>query len=1005
MSTKKTSTSEQMDFKVAARFDVLFIGFIFTILLWIVSFTLAWQSFEHEKQEAITHSKSVGTRLAHHSALSIRNVDLALIRTTNQFAKNWNRLNNNPIEAHELLATAFAGLDQLKDVVVLNLKGTPIYSYRLDYDGTDQEHTEDFMIDLLLKSERRLFIGKMHSHDAIGLARPIYDYHGLLNGFVVAEIRTDYLKKIYQLSMEKSYHNFALYGYTGQLFSIPNSYKRTYDIASLITGKSDQITILPKEQAPAAITSYTKVPDYDLVVATDTPYGQIIEAWYKQTTAYAIIGIIFSILLLWSVYQVQGSIRQLRKENINRRLAEQSLKKLSLAVEQSPVSVVITDKKANIEYVNPTFTENTGYKLEEVYGQNPRFLHAGQPNTTNYEEMWDTLTKGGVWRGDFCNKRKDGSIFWESAIISPIKNDLDHTTHYLAVKEDITHRKETADQLELTAAVFETATEAILVCDGQTKIQTVNRSFTDITGYEMEEVIGKTPSILKSGRHDKAFYNEMHSQLLNTGTWAGEIWNRRKNGEIYPQWLSIRAIRDEAGNILRYISLFSDITHRKKTEERILYQANYDALTDLPNRSLFRDRLQRAIIRADREHKKVALLFIDLDRFKHVNDTLGHAAGDLLLQEAARRLTSIVRKSDTVARLGGDEFTVIIQDLDDFRLVESIVEKLLESLALPYELENNIAFVSGSIGITIYPNDASNVPELLKNADAAMYQAKENGRNLSQFFTKEMNDQANERRKLETALHQALEREEFVLHYQPIVDGTTGKLASCEALLRWHQPEHGNVFPDKFIPLAEDTGLIVPIGEWVLMKACREAVIWSKYSDHPPNVSVNMSSRQFQRDNMATLIKNTLQETGLPGERLNLEITESLLVSNDDIILKQLHEIRDMGVALSIDDFGTGYSSLSYLRRFPITTLKIDRAFIFDLTNDPEAAAVVSAILSMAKSLNLKVVGEGVETAAQLFQLREEKCDFIQGYHYSPPVPVEAFRIMVKKKGPLTPDE
>ncbi|NVJ91593.1 MAG: EAL domain-containing protein [Methylocystaceae bacterium] len=1005
MSAKETSISNRGDFKAAARFDVLFIGFLFTILLWVVGFTLAWQSFQYEKQNAIAHTKSVGTRLAHHSALSIRNVDLALIRTTNQFAKNWKGLKDNPIEAHELLATAFAGLDQLKDVVVLDLKGTPIYSYRLDYDGIDQEPAENLMVELFLKPEKRLFIGKVQSRNAIGLGRPIYDYHGSLKGYIIAEILTDYLKKIYQLGVEENQHNFALYGYSGQLFSIPNSYERAYDISSLMKKKTEQVTLLPREQIPAAITSYTKVPDYDLVIATDTPYAQIIEGWYEQTVAYAIIGIIFSILLLWSVYQVQGSLRQLRKENTNRRLAEQSLKKLSLAVEQSPVSVVITDKKGNIEYVNPTFTENTGYGLDEVYGQNPRILQADKANTTDYKDMWDTLAKGGIWRGEFCNKRKDDSIFWESAIISPIKDDQDHTTHYLAVKEDITHRKETAAQLELAAAVFETATEAILVCDSETKIQTVNRSFTDITGYEMEEVIGKTPSILKSGRHDKSFYNEMYSQLLNTGTWAGEIWNRRKNGEIYPQWLSIRAIQDEAGNILRYISLFSDITHRKKTEERILYQANYDALTDLPNRSLFRDRLQRAIIRADREHKKVALLFIDLDRFKHVNDTLGHAAGDLLLQEAARRLTSIVRKSDTVARLGGDEFTIIIQDLDDFRLVETIVEKLLESLALPYELENNVAFVSGSIGITIYPNDASNVTELLKNADAAMYQAKENGRNLSQFFTKEMNDQANERRKLETALHQALEREEFVLHYQPIVDAATGKLVSCEALLRWHQPEHGNVFPDKFIPLAEDTGLIVPIGEWVLMKACREAVIWSKYSDHPPNVSVNMSSRQFQRDNMATLIKNTLKETGLPGERLNLEITESLLVSNDDIILKQLHAIRDMGVALSIDDFGTGYSSLSYLRRFPITTLKIDRAFIFDLTTDPEAAGVVSAILSMAKSLNLKVVGEGVETAEQLFQLREEKCDFIQGYHYSPPVPVEAFRIMVKKKGPLNPDE
>lgn len=998
-------TSEQDNSQAPRKNNVLLGGILLSCILWVIGIAATFQSYDDTIQATSENMENLGTRLAYHTSLSVKNVDMALSRTTSRFANDWEGMTRSPLKMNEFLLTAFAGLQQLKDIMILEVGGKPIYRHRFDYQGQTAQSKDDFMVHMLLSPEKRLYIGTMYSKDSVGLSRPIYDLRGVLRGYVVAKIRASYLKQIYEVGLTKGSYRFALYSLSGRIFSVPRDFPFTHNVSSVILGKDSQITSFNEDIENKPLTSHTKVPNYDLVVTAEIPYSDVIRQWRSNSIVYGSIGIAFSIVILLAAVILQRNLITMEHEIKSRREAEGNLKKLSRAVEQSPASVVITDREAKIEYVNPKFTENSGYSLEEVLGENPRILSANIDPVPDYSDMWNTLLQGKEWRGQFCNKRKDGSIYWERASLSSIKNRRGEITHFLAVKEDITHQKQAEDQLQLASAVFETASEAIMVCDGENTIETVNTSFTDITGYAMDEVVGKKPSLLKSGRHNEAFYQEMINSLKKYGRWEGEIWNRRKNGEIYPQWLSIKTIQDENGQIIRFISLFSDITLRKKNEERILYQANYDALTGLPNRSLFMDRLQRAVIRAERAKTQIALLFIDLDRFKNVNDTLGHASGDLLLQEAANRLTSLVRKSDTVARLGGDEFTVIIQDLTDFYLIESLVEKLLEKLSAPYDLENNVAFVSASIGITIYPNDGKNVEELLKNADAAMYQAKDGGRNLSQFFTIEMNNAANERRALETALHQALEREEFVLHYQPIIHAQSHELAGCEVLLRWHQPEHGNVFPDKFIPLAEDTGLIVPIGAWVLEQACREAMIWAKKNQTPPRISVNLSSRQFKRENIVELIKNTLEKTGLPANRLTLEITESLLVADDETIIDQLNGIRNLGCGLSIDDFGTGYSSLSYLRQFPITTLKIDRAFIKDLPNDEEATALVSAIVSMAKSLKLKVVAEGVENREQLDFLGELGCEYIQGYYFSPPVPIEAFRLIVNKKGPIDPDE
>ena len=554
-------------------------------------------------------------------------------------------------------------------------------------------------------------------------------------------------------------------------------------------------------------------------------------------------------------------------------------------------------------------------------------------------------------------------------------------------------------ELRLAAGVFETATEAVMITNTDNQIIKVNRSFSDITGYLACEVINQNLAQFKFISEDKSYFKNIFTILESQGSWQGELWSQQKNGDKYLQWLAISTMKDPSNNVEGYVFLFSDITQRKMDEKRIWKQANFDSLTGLANRGLFIEHFSRSIERAKRKNKLVALLFIDLDRFKYVNDTFGHAAGDLLLREAGKRINNNLRKSDTVARFGGDEFALVLPDIDELHSVEAVVNKLLSSLSQPYDLEGKNAFVSASIGITIYPENGTDTDTLLRNADSAMYKAKEKGRNASYFFTHEMDIDAQRRRALEQALHYALKNGELSLNFQPIIDFETGEVASCEALLRWHHSEFGFISPEEFIPLAEDVGLIIPIGEWVLKQACKVAMTWVTTSQSGvPSISVNLSSYQFKKQNITKLVKQTLFETGLPASRLTLEITESLLVNDDESTLSQLEQLRALGVSLSIDDFGTGYSSLSYLKKFPINYLKIDKSFVMDLVLDKENRALIEGILSMAKSLHLEVIAEGVETQAQAVFLKSLNCPFGQGYLYSKPLEEIAFQQYLDKK-------
>ncbi len=685
----------------------------------------------------------------------------------------------------------------------------------------------------------------------------------------------------------------------------------------------------------------------------------------------------------------EGGVVCVRSDVTASKRAEADLRKLSRVLEQSPASVVITNTDGIIEYVNPKFEQVSGYTSAEALGQNPRFLKSGDKSQEEYDEMWGNLLAGKEWRGLFHNRRKDGTIYWESASISPLRDERGRITHFIAIKEDITAQKRAEDQLRMNTAVFETTTEGIMVTDEENLIKTINPAFTRITGFTQDEVQGRSPSVLSSGRHDRGFYEKMWESVLQKGYWTGEIWNRRKDGSVYPEWLSISTIRDDNGIVREHVAVFSDITKYKQDEEQILYQANYDALTGLPNRSLLSDRLSQAIVAAQRESWMLAVLFVDLNHFKIVNDTFGHVVGDEVLQMVAGRIKSCLRESDTVARFGGDEFIILLQDVTEMDSVAHIATNIINSTTRVITLYGREIYIGASIGITVYPDDAENVDSLLRNADMAMYQAKERGRNTYQFFTASMQQHTLVRQQLELDLRQAIQREELEIFYQPVVDARENRVVSVEALLRWHHPIRGMVSPAIFIPLAEDTGQIGPIGEWVMRGACEQLKQWHRAGFKDLKMAVNLSSRQRELGLQGEFLKELLQETGLSSDYLTLEMTESLLMRDTEEAMTWLTSFKDLGIKLSVDDFGTGYSSLSYLKRFPMDVLKIDRSFVSDLPDNLEDATLVNTIVAMADSLKMRVIAEGVETRQQVEFLLAAGCNELQGFYFAKPMKAE----------------
>ncbi len=718
---------------------------------------------------------------------------------------------------------------------------------------------------------------------------------------------------------------------------------------------------------------------------------------HRETLLFAVytLSIALIAVLLWAWRTAKSKNREIEQraqligaQSDALRASESSFRGLFDSIREA---IYIQDETGTFLEVNAGAEKMYGYTRAEMRGMNPASVSAPGMNDLNAVlEIFGRAWRGEPQRFTFWGQRENGEVFLKDVSMS--KGDYFGREVVITVAMDITDRHRAEADLRVAAIAFESQ-ESIVITDAAQIIQRVNPAFTNVTGYTPEEVIGRTPALLQSHHHDAAFYQAMWAELRASGHWQGEIWNRRKNGEIYPEWLTITAVQDAAGHVVNYVGIFQDITERKTAEERIRSLAFYDALTQLPNRRLLLDRLHQAMALSSRSSRHGALLFIDLDNFKLLNDTQGHDVGDRMLTVVAQRLETAVRAGDSVARLGGDEFVVMLEELDSSAAeaaaqTEAVAQKILNQLNQPYELGQYEYHSTSSIGVALFRDKGDVVEDVLKRADLAMYQAKASGRNTVRFFDPAMQASVQARSQLEGELRRAVLRGDFILYYQPQVNAR-GDVVGVEALVRWQHAERGLVGPVEFIALAEETGLILNIGQQVLQAACAQLKDWS---EDPPtqalNVSVNVSARQFRHPDFVDMVLANVDAAGIDASRLILEITESILLGNLDETIAKMLCLRTEGIRFSIDDFGTGYSSLAYLQRLPLNEVKIDRSFVADLEDNPNDAAICAAFISLAHILGLSVVAEGVETEAQRYFLTTvHHSDILQGYLFGKPMP------------------
>lgn len=651
-----------------------------------------------------------------------------------------------------------------------------------------------------------------------------------------------------------------------------------------------------------------------------------------------------------------------------------------------------------VEYVSPKVREVTGYSPAQWLARPSLWLERVHPDDRPAVVLaQQQLLEKGVLQHEYRFLHADGTCRWIYDQLVLTHNPSASATIAVGAWLDITDRKHAQEQLQLTSQVFESSREGIVITDGDNNLLSVNRAFSEITGYTMDEVVGRSPKLLASGRHDKAFFEDMWRTIRSQGQWQGEVWNRRKNGEIYPEWLSISAIRDSNGQFKQHIGILTDISSRKSAEEKIRFLSNYDPLTHLPNRALLHDRAQVALAAGQRSQTKVALMYIDLDRFKNINDSLGHAVGDRVLQELGARLTAHLHKDDTICRPGGDEFILLLPNTD-YQGAAHVAQRTLAIMEEPILIDGQQLRLSASVGIALYPDNGTDLARLSQCADSALFRAKQNGRNSFQFFEQQMHERANEVLRIENDLRRALKNQELLLYYQPQVDAISLKIVGAEALVRWQHPEWGLVSPARFIPIAEESGQIREIGNWVLHSAVQQNADWKAAGLPIVPVAINLSVIQFKDPSLCDTVVEALQLSGLDPAKMELELTESIAMEDSSFTIDTVARLHALGIALSIDDFGTGYSSLSYLKRFKIDKLKIDQSFVRDLHRDSDDAAIVTAIIGLARSLGFKTIAEGVETQEQLDFLRANQCDEIQGYLFSKPVPADEFARMLERE-------
>ena len=704
---------------------------------------------------------------------------------------------------------------------------------------------------------------------------------------------------------------------------------------------------------------------------------------------------------------LRESREQLRKANMElearvesrtQELARQTAV-LRRIIDSIPDLIILKDTNSAYLGSNKAFEEFTGKSEEEHIGKTDFDLFDPNLAVTFRSLDRQILDTGQTHSQEEWVTYPDGHKALLSTVKTPFYGPDGEVLGLVGISRDITDRVDAENSLRQAATVFESTREGVMITNADKRILMVNRAFTELLGYTEAEVLGQSTDMLQSPRHDQQFFRRMWTEIKTIGHWQGEVWNRRKSGDEFPQLLSISTVKDNEGKVTQYVSVFTDISKIKETEAELEFLAHHDPLTRLPNRRLLLSRIRHAIETVKRDGGMLALLMLDLDRFKDVNDSFGHTTGDELLQQVADRLTKRLRTVDTLTRLGGDEFTVLLQGIANREDAGRVASEIVTMLGEPWFLSNGFEVrIGSSVGITLFPDHCTTAEEMLQQADTALYQAKEEGRGRFKYFTEDLTLAARERIALEAALRRAITENELRVYYQPQIDIATGNMVGAEALLRWQHPEEGMMLPSRYIAVAEETGLIGAIGDWVLNETCRQGKEWLDAGYRPITLAVNLSPQQFHHKDIAALVSQALEKSGFPASHLELELTETILIKREQDAVEKMHLLRAQGIRLAIDDFGTGYSSLSYLKRFPLDVLKIDKSFVDDIPAKRDDMEIANTVIAIGHTLGFKVLAEGVETPEQLEFLKAQGCDLYQGFLMSPPLPADEFEKMLDKK-------
>ena len=991
------------------------------LVIVIASLSLT-QSLQQYRNRATVAANNISRVLAENIADTVDRIDLGLLATADEFERQLDRGRVDGTEINATIARQYARQPDLDSLRIADERGSILYGIGVKPGSHINMADREFFIRARDDARAQLIIskpvvGRISGKWAIALVRRLNRPDGSFAGVVYAVIALARFERMFAaLDLGPggvvSFRGLDL----GLIARQPEPTGPGGEIGNRTVSETFREILRTHPDAgnysaPTGLDhidrtiSYRRVSNYPAYIIVGLATGDYLAAWHQEVNKILLLVSLFvlsTFATAWLLYRAW----RLQADAVSV-LARQE-EKFRTLIESSPDALVIADAAGIISIVNQQTAEMFGYEPDELIGRPIEMLlperYRGAHVAMRLRYAGAPMLREMGKDRDLWGLAKDGREFPTSISLSPIATEQGPMV--AAAIRDASLRRRTEEEQALMARVFSNSSEAIIITDADNRIIACNPAFTALTGYEPEEALGKNPSFLSSGNNPREIYEQMWSAINEHGAWRGELWDRRKSGEPFPKWLSISVVRDKSGRILNYIGSFVDISERKASEEKIRHLAHYDALTDLPNRFSLHERLEQAIGYCRRSGKQLALLLIDLDRFKLINDSFGHNTGDQLLIQVAKRLTAAVRDSDIVARLGGDEFVVVLPEIEAISDAAHVAGKIVAAVSLPYLIDDHDQRTSPSIGISLYPDDAIEISDLIKSADVAMYHAKAFGRGNFQFFTEEMNIAAVRRMDIESDLRVALEHQQFVLQYQPQVDLDSRRLVGFEALVRWRHPAKGLIAPDEFIPIAEDTGLIVPLGEWILRQACRQLKAWHDQGAVGLRMSVNLSAVQFHDKDLLKLVKATLAETGLAPARLDLEVTESMAMRSPTDSIVTMQALRDIGVTLTIDDFGTGYSSLAYLKLFPIQALKIDRSFVKDIERDGNDAAICAATIALAHKLNLSVIAEGVETEAQLEFLNLAGCETIQGYLFSRPLyAADAWTFIAARASTPPPDD